>query len=110
MEPLLNSNRGRRIIFRFAICGAILLQLLGGFKLHNFAFPHTPEEIQAIQMYDASPSPATWTAMTNQMRLNALHNMHQAQLQGLMYLISFLIADILAFYFLWNYGVKKSAP
>ncbi|MGA2869840.1 MAG: hypothetical protein ABSF34_11865, partial [Verrucomicrobiota bacterium] len=74
-------------------------------SLHNFSFPHSPEELQAIYRYQASPSPATWTAMTNQMDLNAVHNERQAQLHGLLWFVPILIADILVIYFFWNYGV-----
>jgi hypothetical protein len=97
-----------RIFIRVAIVVGILVPLFWP-SLHNFSFPHSPEELQAIHMYDASPSAATWAAMTNQMRLNAVHNERQAQIHGLLWLVPILIADIFVIYFFWNYGVKKFA-
>jgi hypothetical protein len=92
-------------LIRTAIIVATVFELYWGVAPRNLAFPHSPEAVQAIRAYQASPSAETKATMLEQLHRNVLHNEHRLQaLSGLM-----LLVDVAAIYFFWNYGIKKSA-
>jgi hypothetical protein len=94
-------------VIRFVIVVAIVFEI--GWALlepRNSSWPRSSETVQAIHEWQARPSDAAKAAMLEQMHRDVVRNTRHGQiLLGLM-----LVADIVAIYFLWNYGVKKPQP
>ena len=83
----------------------VVFELVWTFQLRNLSSPKSPETVQAIHVYQASPTAANKTTMLEQIRQDVSHNARYGQiLLGLM-----VVADIVAIYFFWNYGVTKPA-
>jgi hypothetical protein len=94
----------RRVI-RFAIVVAVVFEIIWSLEPRNMSWPRSSETAQAIHVWQASPSDSTKAAMLEQTDLDVARNTRHGQiLLGLM-----LVADIVAIYFLWNYGVTKPA-
>jgi len=94
-----------RILIRLAIVVAIVFELAWTFQLRNLSSPKSPETVQAIHVYQASPTAENKATMLEQIHRDVSHNARHGQiLFGLM-----VLADIAAIYFFWNYGVTKPA-
>ena len=93
-------------IIRRVIVATILLEFLWLVILPagNQLAPRSPAMVQAVRAFETNPSPTTKAAMWEQVRQDDLHDWHRKEaLFGLM-----LVADVVAIYFFWNYGVKKT--
>ncbi len=92
-----------RTLIRSALIAAIILQIMDALELRNGLLPRSPETVAASDAYKANPTEATratLSALTHQ----------DAERNGQILLITMLLADIAAIYFLWNHGVKKPSP
>ena len=101
---LLAHVMNRRVI-RFLIAVALVVEIFWALEPRNGLLPRSPETVQAIHAYQASPSDATKATMLQQFHLDSARNArHDQILLGVM-----LLADIVVIYFFWNYGVTKPA-
>jgi|ERR1700722_19601990 len=93
-------------IIRWLIAAMIALQVLWGMILPsgNRLTPKSPEMAQAIREFETNRSAATEAAMWKQVRRDELRDRRRDEAT----FILILLADIVAIYFFWNYGVKKS--
>lgn len=94
----------RRVI-RFVIIVAVMFEIIWALEPRNGLLPRSPETVQAIHAYQASPSDATKATMLEQFHGDSSRNARHGQiLLGMM-----VLADIFIIYFFWNYGVTKPA-
>jgi hypothetical protein len=103
MKQVEESKKARRILFILGFCGAILLQLSWATALRNGVLPRSPETLVAIEAYKASHSEATKQAMFDQIHRDIARNHQHDQIV----LCLVLLADVVAIYAFWNYGVIK---
>lgn len=93
-------------IIRRVIVVTMLLELLWLVILPagNRLASRRPAMVQAVRAFETNPSPTTKAAMWEQVHQDDLYNWHRKEaLFGLM-----LVANVVAIYFFWNYGVKKT--
>jgi hypothetical protein len=106
IHVFLNIMRENRILIRLAIVASIFFEIIWALEPRNLLSPRSAGTIQAIHAYQASPSDTTKATMLEQMHRDGARHVRDGQiLFGLM-----LVADIVAIYFLWNYGVTKPLP
>jgi hypothetical protein len=94
-------------IIRGLIVAVIALQLLWCLiqPAGNRLAPKSPEMAQALREFETNRSAVTEAAMWEQARRDELHESRRDEaIFGLL-----LIADAVAIYLFWNYGVKKNA-
>ncbi|MGA9779934.1 MAG: hypothetical protein ACLPRE_13200 [Limisphaerales bacterium] len=94
-------------IIRRLIVAAIVLQFLWFMILPagNRLAPRSPEMAQALRAFETNRSAATEAAMWEQVRRDDLRDTRRDKaIFGLM-----LLADVVAIYLFWNYGIKKAA-
>jgi len=104
MDDLSEIKTARRWVFRFLMVLVMLSVLYEALVPRNLSFPHSPETIQAIKAWQASPTPEHKVAMLKQFHQDVLHNLRDVQIEvGLL-----LLAGLVALYFLWNYGLPKA--
>jgi hypothetical protein len=94
-----------RVFIRVAIVVAIIFEMHWALELRNGLMPRSPATVQAIKVYQASPSEATKATMLEQMHRDSSRNARHDQVL----LVIMLLVDFAAIYFFWNYGVKKPA-
>ena len=111
MEALLDTVDGRRKLIRLAIVAAIGLQLVVELKpkLYNFAYPMSPETIQAVHVWETNRTAEAEAAMWKQWHQSSRDNQRRVHREGLIWLGSFVLLDFLAVYYFWNYGVTQKA-
>ena len=94
-------------IIRRLIVAVIVLQFLWFMILPagNRLAPRSPEMAQALREFETNRSAATKAAMWEQVRRDELHDTRRDEaIFGLL-----LLADAVAIYLFWNYGMKKAA-
>ena len=95
------------MIIRRLIVVAIVLQFLWFLILPagNRLAPKTPEMAQAFRAFETNRSASTEAAMWEQVHRYESHVARRDQvIFGLL-----LLADAVAIYLFWNYGIKKAA-
>ena len=92
-------------IIRRLIVLAMALQLLWFFILPpttNRLAPRSPEMAQALRAWEANRTATTTAAMFEQLHRDDVRDLHRDEVVlGFM-----LLADVVAFYFFWNYGLR----
>jgi len=103
MDDLSEIKKTRRLILRSLMVLVLVLVFYESLLIRNWSFPRSPETDQAIDAYQASPTPELKATMLKQFDQDVLHNERRVQTKvGLL-----LFADLIAIYLLWNYGLPK---
>ena len=90
---------------RFLLIAVIVSQFLWLIILPagNRLSPKSPAMVQALRAFEANRTPVSEAAMWEQVRRDELHDARKSEA----IFSSMLLADAVAIYLFWNFGVKR---